>query len=172
MSSSVVSVSSSATAPPGTTFADVACFITSFRAACSAVCAASQVADASVGGSEATSASLAKMHKEQGTEEEETGGRLAEIAAAGGILPLVALGRCAEYDSGRQRAVHGAARSSAGSWQNFFIQVAETPGQRVLRPVVSEMERGSTSSSNLERHAPASRVHARQNLSLNARSRH
>ena len=43
MSSSVVSVSS-----PGTTFADVACFITSFRAACSAVCAASQVADASV----------------------------------------------------------------------------------------------------------------------------
>ena len=49
MSSSVVSVSSSATAPPGTTFADVACFITCFRAsACSAVCAASQFADASV----------------------------------------------------------------------------------------------------------------------------
>ena len=42
------SASSSSTAPPGTTFADVACFITSFRAACSAVCAASQFADASV----------------------------------------------------------------------------------------------------------------------------
>ena len=36
MSSSVVSVSSSATAPPGTTFADVACFITCFRASYSA----------------------------------------------------------------------------------------------------------------------------------------
>ena len=33
--------------PSSVTFADVACFITSFRAACSAACAASQFADAS-----------------------------------------------------------------------------------------------------------------------------
>ena len=70
---------------------------------------------------------------------------------------LVALGRRAEYFySVRQRAV---TRGSALKLvqQNFFIQVAETPGQRALRPVVSEMERGSSCCFSVMRHAPASR---------------